>query len=125
MILSVFQRKKINSIIDKYSKNAEWVICDENTQYKNSEYESVIYGIGTGETKKHLTDETVFNSVELTYYYNKQCQYFVQAYRVIYDNSLTIIVYQNVGTGLNGSKTVERIELLRNRVKPKDKCLTK
>lgn len=109
MILSINQNRELNKIIDKYSKNAEWVISDENTQYKNTEYESVIYGIGTGETKKHLKDDEVFYDVELTYYYDKQCQYFIQAHKVTYDESLTIVVYKNMGTGLNGSQKVEKI----------------
>lgn len=125
MILSIFQNRKLNSIIEKYSRNSEWVICDENTQYKNSEYENTIYGIGTGETKKHLKDETIFSATELTYYYQHQCQYYIQVHRVLSDNSITIIVHQNIGTGLNGSRIIEKIELLKNRVKPKNKTLDK
>lgn len=111
MILTVNQQKKLNEIIEKYSQNAEWVICDENMQYKNSEYESVIYGIGTGDTKKHLKDDSIFNACELTYYYNLQCLYFIKVYRINYDNSLKIAIYKNIGSGLNGSHLVERLDI--------------
>lgn len=123
MILSIFQRKKINEVIEKYSKNAEWVVCDENAKYKNTDYESLLYGIGTGLTLNHKRDKSVYSDTELAYYYQSQCNYFIQVFR----NGVTLVVtvHKNMGYGLNGSKTVERIELLRNRVKPKDKCLTK
>lgn len=118
MILSIFQRKKINEVIEKYSKNAEWVVCDEDIKYKNTEYESMIYGIGTGLTLNHKRDKSVYNDTELAYYYQSQCNYFIQVFRK--GTTLVVTVHKNMGYGLNGSKTVERIELLRNRVKPKD-----
>lgn len=105
MILTIFQQEQLNKLIKKYSKDCEWVISDECIQYKNSMYESVLYGLGSGDTTKHL-EEGVGCYTELTYYYDKLCKYFINVYRLTNGN-ISMIVYKNKGQGIQFTSTIE------------------
>lgn len=108
MLLSVQQRKELNKVIDKLiedNRDIEWVTEDECAKYKNTEYESMIIGLGCGEhLNSHLQDDNVYSDVELTYYYAKYLKYFITVFRLD-DLSVKIQVYKCLeNEGLNGSK---------------------
>lgn len=107
MLLSVQQRKELNKIIDKLiedNRDIEWVTEDECAKYKNTEYESMIIGLGiSGNLNSHLQDDNVCSDVELTYYYAKYVKYFITVFRFD-DLSIKIQAYKcQENKGLNGS----------------------
>lgn len=107
MLLSVQQRKELNKIIDKLiedNRDIEWVTEDECVKYKNTEYESIIIGLGCGgHLKSHLQDDNVCYDTELTYYYEKHLKYFITVFRFD-DLQIKIQAYKcKKNEGLNGS----------------------
>ena len=107
MLLSVQQRKELNKVIDKLiedNRDIEWVTEDECVKYKNTEYESMIIGLGCGgHLKSHLQDDNVCCDTELTYYYEKHVKYFITVFRFD-DLSIKIQAYKCLKhEGLNGS----------------------
>ena len=115
MILTVKQQQVLNDRIKMLCEeepSIEWVSQDENAQYKNTEYESLIIGFGKGEFKQHLKDSNVYNDVELTNYYSKQILYFMTVFRN--ENGIVISTYKTHNpqeNGLNMCSKVDRIEV--------------
>lgn len=104
MIRSMKQQFKLQGLIQKYAEkcNSTWITLDETLQYKNTNYQNSMIGIGTGkEPTKHLLDEEMWNAIELTYYYDKQIAFF------IFTDNDKFRVYRNKGTGTNGAELVE------------------
>ena len=104
MIRNIKHQFKLQELITKYAEkcNAEWITLDETLKYKNTEYQNSMIGIGVGEEPtKHLSDEEMWNAIELTYYYDKQIVFFI-----LIDND-KFRVYHNKGMGINGSELVE------------------
>lgn len=107
MIRNIEQQLKLQELITKYAEkcNAEWITLDETLKYKNTEYQNSMIGIGVGvEPTKHLSDEEMWNAIELTYYYDKQIVFFI-----LIDND-KFRVYHNKGTGINGSELIEVVK---------------
>lgn len=107
MLLSVQQRQELNKVIDKLiedNRDIEWVTEDECIKYKNTEYESMIIGLGCGgHLNSHLQDDNVYCDTELTYYYEKHVKYFITVFR-FNDLSIKIQAYKCLEhEGLNGS----------------------
>ena len=115
MILTVKQQQILNNMIKKLCENnrdIEWVSQDENIQYKNTQYESLLIGFGKGEFKQHLKDSNVYNDVELTQYYVKQILYFMTVFRN--ENGIVISTFKTHNpqvNGLNMCSKVDRIEV--------------
>ena len=106
MIINIKHQLKLQELITKYAEkcDAEWITLDETLEYKNTEYQNSMIGIGIGEEPtKHLSDEEMWNAIELTYYYDKQIVFFI-----LIDND-KFRVYHNKGMGINGSELVEVI----------------
>ena len=104
MIRNIKHQFKLQELITKYAEkcNAEWITIDETIQYKNSHYQNSMIGLGVGEEPtKHLSDEEMWNAIELTYYYDKQIVFFI-----LIDND-KFRVYHNKGMGIDGSELVE------------------
>ena len=104
MIRNIKHQLKLQELITKYAEkcNAEWITIDETIQYKNSHYQNSMIGLGVGEEPtKHLSDEEMWNAIELTYYYDKQIVFFI-----LVDND-KFRVYHNKGMGIDGSELVE------------------
>lgn len=84
MILTVKQQNALNDRIKMLCEeepSIEWVSQDENMQYRNTKYESLLIGFGKGEYIKHLTDSNMYNDIELTHYYSKQILYFMTVFK--------------------------------------------
>ena len=115
MILTVKQQQVLNDRIKMLCEeepSIEWVSQDENIQYKNTQYESLLIGFGKGEFKQHLKDSNVYNDVELTNYYSKQILYFMTVFRN--ENGIVISTYKTHNpqeNGLNMCSKVDRIEV--------------
>ena len=115
MILTVKQQQILNDRIKMLCEeepSIEWVSQDENMQYKNTQYESLIIGFGKGEFKQHLKDSNVYNDVELTQYYAKQILYFITVFRN--GNGIVISTHKTHNpqeNGLNMCSIIERIEV--------------
>ena len=115
MILTVKQQQILNDRIKMLCEeepSIEWVSQDENMQYKNTEYESLLIGFGKGEFKQHLRDSNVYNDVELTQYYSKQILYVMTVLKN--GDKLQINTYKTncpQVNGLNMCSKVDRIEV--------------
>ena len=110
MLLSVQQRKELNKIIDEIIEEnsyIQWVTEDECIKYKNTEYESMIIGLGIGgNLKSHLQDDNTFYDTELTYYYQKNITHWITVFRID-EVSIKIQVHKKKWQeDLNGSKTI-------------------
>lgn len=108
MIRNIEHQLKLQELITKYAEkcNAEWITLDETLPYKNTEYQNSMIGIGVGEEPtKHLSDEEMWNGIELTYYYDKQIVFFI-----LIDND-RFRVYHNKGRGIDGSELVEVVSI--------------
>ena len=114
MILTVKQRMALNKLIDQIvleNTDIEWISEDENMQYRNSIYENMLIGLGSGTTTKHYTDYNMCNDVEMTYYYQKQLKYFITLFKT--DSKIKVTTYKTNGnTGMNGSSKVDKYCLI-------------
>lgn len=109
MIFTIEQRRKINETIEQIlaqNQDIEWVTEDECLQYKNSEYASLLIGLGSGEHTKHLQDSEMWNAIELGNYYGEQCKLYIIVDTM--GENIKIRVYKSNGNGLNNSSLISK-----------------
>lgn len=109
MIFTIEQRRKINETIEQIlaqNQDIEWITEDECLQYKNSEYASLLIGLGSGEHTKHLQDIEMWNEIELGNYYGEQCKFYIIVDTM--DENIKIRVYKSNGDGLLGSSLISK-----------------
>lgn len=82
---------------------------DEKMQYLNTEYESILIGLGCGEHNKHLLDENISRDMELTRYYENQIVCFVTVFRV--NDELRISTYKTNNPKVNGINYASKIDI--------------
>ena len=107
MILTIKQKQRINEILNgllAQNPDIEWVTEDECLQYKNSEYASLLIGLGSGKHTKHLQDSEMWNAIELGNYYGEQCKLYIIVDTM--GENIKIRVYKSNGNGLNNSSLI-------------------